>query len=506
MTHTLQLYKTLPFDNATRMPLFSSLASQNTYMNAHSDRTVEVNFNKIGDPIIVQLPYEDAIAYSYGRISFGSKWVYFSITDVTVVQEGKVEISYKIDAWATGRYQYNVTLGRTQVTRRNLTGSHPKQPIEPIDMTVTAASLLLRGQRSIVFVLSQLKINPSEPYFDGPFYCVVQIPTSPLSYDITSAWYSPFTTAGYFTLSDVLGAWYVPVDYGQFSTQWTEIVLGEIHMRYTDGHLAEPQGKISFTPVYTDDLHTGVFTDEKGIILYIVPYGRNASSAYWYLRITALVCQMEIKFNDAVNANVDNHGFTYVCKPIDVIIDAWSDYCSRSRQYEKDLRTLQNQKAVVSSLAGVGESGMQGAVAGGLTKAGGPAGAVAGLGISVGSALLSYGINNYYDPKFQGLEDAKYRQAQDTLSIAGDSLTDLILTQCPMIAAELQADQYTITRYNNTIVNGGYFCNEFYTTGENLMIPQPLQCNTEIIGELPDNWKAQIYQRFATGVKLIEVA
>lgn len=506
MTHTLQLYKQLPFDNASRMPLFTSLSAQNSYMESHAGRTTEVNFNRIGDPIIVQIPYEEAIAYSYGRISFGAKWIYFSITDVQVIQEGKVEISYKIDAWATGRYQYSVTLGRTQVTRRNISGTHPKQPIEPIDMNVTNVGNLLSQKRSIVFAVSQFKVNPANEYFDGPFYCVVQIPLSPLYYDVTTDWYSHFVNAGYFALSDILGAWYVPVDYDSFSTQWDEIVVDNLHLRYTTGHMTNPQGTEQFTAIYTDDLHTGVITDEKGVILYTVPYGRTISSFTWYLRITAMSCQMECRFKNLNYANADNHGFTYSCKPIDVIIDAWSDYCARNRQYEKDLRSLQNQKAVVSSLAGVGESGMQGAVAGGLTKAGGSVGAVAGLGISAGSALLSYGINNYYDPKFQNIEDAKYRQAQDTLSIAGDTLTDIITSQCPMFFVELQADSYTIERYNNMIQNEGYYCNEVYPSGESMMTPQPLQCNAEIIGELPDNWKAQIYQRFATGVKLIEVA
>jgi len=500
MTHTLQLYKQLPFDNASRMPLFASLSTQNTYMSSHTDRSTEVNFNKIGDPIIVQIPYEEAIAYSYGRISFGSKWIYFSVTDVNVIQEGKVEISYKIDAWATGRYQYNVTLGRTQVTRRNLTGEHPKQPIEPIDMRLVSAQLIKEDNQTVVFVLSQLKFTAGGTYNTGPFYCAIAS-----TGDISNFLFKVLIDAGYFTTSDIVGAWLTPFDYSEF-LNWQSITEGTTEFKWTIGHWDFPHHHFVINTLTTTDLEQGVFTDEKGNILYTLPYNRTVSEFDAYLRVSASTCQVAIRFVDTPYTTADNNGFTVSCIPLDIIIDSWADYCARNRQYEKDLRSLQNQKAVVSSLAGVGESGMQGAVAGGLTKAGGSVGAVAGLGISAGSALLSYGLNNYYDPRFQNLEDAKYKQAQDTLSLAGDTLTDALRPVAFLYAVELQADHYTVERYNDIILNGGYYCNEYYSSGEFLMTPQPLQCNAEIIGELPDNWKAQIYQRFATGVKLIEVA
>lgn len=500
MTHILQMYKNLPFDNATRMPLFTSLSAQNAYMSSHTDRSTEVNFNKIGDPIVVQLSYEEAIAYSYGRISFGSKWIYFSVTDVNVIQEGKVEISYKIDAWATGRYQYSVSLGRTQVTRRNMTGSHPKQPIEPIDMRLVSAQSITQNKKTVVFVLSQLKFTADGTYNTGPFYCAIENIGDP-----TEFLFKTFVDSGYFATSDIIGAWLTPFDYTEF-IEWQNITEGTSEMKWTLGSWGMPHHHFTFNTLSTTDLTQGVITDERGNILYTLPYNRSVSEFDAYLRVSASTCQVAIRFNDTPYTTADNKGFAVACLPLDVVIDSWADYCARNRQYEKDLRTLQNQKAVVSSLTGVGESGMQGAVAGGLTKAGGPAGTIAGLGISVGSALLSYGLNNYYDPKFQSLEDAKYRQAQDTLSLAGDTLTDATRNNAFLYAIELQADQYTRERYNDIILNGGYYCNEYYSSGEFLMTPQPLQCNAEIIGELPDNWRAQIYQRFATGVKLIEVA
>jgi hypothetical protein len=505
--NTLQLFKNLPFDNASNMPIFSSLTNQNDYMNNHADYTGSVDFNKIGDPIILSMSYDIAIDYSYGRVQFNNIWIYFSITDVSVNENNRTVFSYQIDAWNTGRYQKSFSLGRTQISRRKITnGKIPMQPIQPIDMTISNINEIFQN-KTVFFVLSQIKITKSE-YSSGPWFCCS-------SGVLTEGqWYHPFTNEGYFTVSDIVGAWIVPISYSSVNWLSLSVTDSEDEMKYTNqsatissGHSTDlmPSGSLSFPTIYSDDLHKGGFSDINGNILYIVPHGRSISSLSYYLRMSAVACQINIRFNNNTYDSISNEGFTFACYPMDVIIDSWADYCARYRDYEKQNRSLQNTQSLIGgATSGLAMGVMSGAIAGSMVAPG--IGTLAGAalgGMTSGiSSLISAGVTNYYEPRIQQNEDKKYQLEQDTLSLSGGYVTDVLVLSAGMFTFELLADQYTIDRYNNEISNNGHYVNETISNGETMIIEQPLQCNPEILGNLPTNWKQQIVNRFMNGVKL----
>ena len=80
----LELFQISNFDNKRILPVFKNGVNQNNYFLSHSTRySIEVNFNKIGEPLVIKMGYDLATNYNYGRIKIGGYlWYYFSIIDL----------------------------------------------------------------------------------------------------------------------------------------------------------------------------------------------------------------------------------------------------------------------------------------------------------------------------------------------------------------------------------------------------------------------------------------
>lgn len=498
----LELYKDLPFDNFGIMPIFDNEIQQNAYfdriaLRPENYRNTDVTFNKIGEPIILRMPYDIALGYSYGRIKFNEKWIYFSVTDVTVNTEGRSVLAYTLDSWNTSRHQYGVTLGKTHVSRRRATSStRPKQPFSPVDYTQSNIEGLFNGY-CIAIAVSQIKINDGE-YSSGVHFILYKPDNG-----LTNTWFYAFSAR--FEVSDILGAWVVPFDissnpppsWTEYRTSYDEVFyLARFQVNSTDRDIM-PYRIISGLNLLTDELHLSGFADADGVIAYTIPHNRTIQHIRMNLRMSAQTCHLLCLLDGfPIKEKVNNYAFEIPCKPLDIVIDAWAEYCARTRDYEMQSRKLQNEQQLVNSVTNIGTGALTGAIVGGGV------GAVAGAGASVVGSLVSYGMAQYYDPKIQNITDTMYKHAQDTLSISGLSCTDFLSYGYGLYKFTLTADDYSIGRMADDINTNGSYVDETTENGENLIIEQPLQCNTQILGNIPSNWKQQIVQRFSNGVTL----
>lgn len=499
----LELYKNLPFDNFGIMPIFDNEIQQNAYfdriaLKPENYRNTDVTFNKIGEPIILRMPYDIALGYSYGRIKFNEKWIYFSVTDVTVNTEGRSVLAYTLDCWNTSRHQYGVTLGTTHISRRKATSNaRPRQPFSPVDYTHSNIEGLFTGY-CIAIAVSQIKVR--DDIYDSGVHFILYKPDT----GFTTKWLDAFKTS--FEPSDVLGAWVVPFDIdanlppalwiehqNAFEETFYETTF-PVDRAYRD---IMPKRTIAGLNLLTDELHLSGFADADGVISYIIPHNRTINSIEMRLRISAQTCHLLCVLNGFdVKDKVNNYAFEIPCKPVDIVIDAWAEYCARTRDFEMQSRKIQNEQQLVNSVTSIGTGSLTGAIVGGGV------GAVAGAAASVVGSLVSYGMSQYYEPKIQNITDTMYRHAQDTLSISGLSCTDFLANGYGLYKFTLTADDYSIGRMDDDINTNGSYVDETTENGDNLIIEQPLQCNTHILGNIPSNWKEQIAQRFRNGVKL----
>jgi len=523
----LQLYKNLPFDGGRRLPLFVSEASQNAYMEAHADLTLDVNYNRIGENFILSYPMDEICGYSYGRVKFGDKYFYFVIKDVFVNESSRTEISYEIDYWMTARYQYNITLGQGHVSRRyNLAGASGKQPFSPIKYSLNKKTTI--GKSTGGWIIGSYA-NPDSKiaFFAFPLsndgYQIytgsVLHGTTPTFNEVFS---SQFDDLMGIAPSSILGLWYSPIGPWDFTSPGSYLGAGWTitnKARSDDGGNCAWYDTYDFDTgyrvpttntvqrdcdIYTSEMYLGGICDRKGNILYLCPYGKAIGYLHTQLKIGASSCYVECRASSATTGVVDDKleevAFSSPCEPIDFLMDEYAQYWSGQRQVEIQQKKLQSDQALIGGLLGVGESGISGAVAGGLVGSTG-VGAVAGIGIGAIGALAGWGLEQIYQPQFQSLTDLEYYYKPDNLSIVGQYISDLMDNRF-WYSFVLEGDSYSRTRMATDINANGVYVDDTYTSCDSLLGDgRPLQCECEILGDIPSTWKTAISARFARGIK-----
>ena len=160
---------------------------------------------------------------------------------------------------------------------------------------------------------------------------------------------------------------------------------------------------------------------------------------------------------------------------------------------EIEERRIQRNKNLAQGIGGAALTGAIGAVAG-------PVGAVAGVAGGIGGALLSSGVDYYYESDIQRLEDRKYQLAQDEI-IPGSLIPNDGFT---ITAYQLSASYDDIVRYNAEITNFGADCNLPLSS----WTPTPGAykfADGEIIADVPYSIKQAIKNKMTSGIKIVGV-
>lgn len=494
----------------------------------------DVPYIHVEKPILVLSEYEQLLTYTCGRfkINSNSRWIYFNIVDFESIALNKTNIIYEIDPYLTFlfdengdkfRFGYTQCLRRSQIYKFKLTNP---ESIPLLDKPFYDEEFsrnfyyqykdapLFPNQQVVLFLsLTQMKIGsspdiPGNSYVNGPFYCCI--------YDS-----SIFDSSDYFRVfknwfiaSDVSGAWFVPVN-----SLGGSISFGDKYIKSTfDGHdyfmgyytkLNNPDGvrteNLTLTNEsvldYTDSIQKRVITDEYGNVLFTAPFGVLLTTVKIVYRMSVSNCQIDFIFNntDYDKANLESLAFTYMCKSADIVIDSEIEYNARNKQYEKEIRQLQNNQSLVDSLSNVG----MGAIGGGLV--GGGVGVLVGGGLGVATAGIQYGSNQYFNSQYINLEEKKYNQQQDIVNTAMTG-TGAILVKSALRMKILRIDEPSQLRARDILNTVGHKVNEIWEYGEPLFLATTtLTCIPTILGNIPLRWKQEIVNKFANGVILTDV-
>ena len=520
----LELFQIPNFDNKRILPVFKNGVNQNNYFLSHSTRySIEVNFNKIGEPLVIKMGYDLATNYNYGRIKIGGYlWYYFSIIDLTVNEHERTIIHYEVDYWNTFSEMNRINLGDGVVHRRfelydNEYQNLPRQPFSPIKMNEPILQPITSGW-SILLSLSQIKIGGTYQkgltYFCIPYVGCEEVEGRAISFfnsyfinsDIVGAWLCPFRIT-----APMMGGWSTANASSGYSGYYT---LGSMNIN-ASVLMPSINYSINIGGFQTNEMETSGFCDAYGNILWTTPFKYyGLTSCKMQIHMSAQTCQVEVivRGNDS-RSKVNNGSFTYCCPTIDVVLNNWSDYCARTREYEMQSRKLQNEQALVGAVTQAGAGAMTGALIGSAVPVIGTAvGAVAGAVTSVAVSGVQYAVNNSYSPKFQNLEDERYKLTQDTLSLSGTSLLEYLKTMVCVYAFKLQGDNYSVNRMLDDVGTFGYYVSE--TRNGNAIISifkssslteGGLQMDMSISGTIPEAWKGKIAERFSNGVILKKI-
>ncbi len=291
------------------------------------------------------------------------------------------------------------------------------------------------------------------------------------------------------------------------------------------GYNAQELSVLPYKEVEIDLINTYRTTD---LVTYSIAdvYGNVVGSAPYDLAFTKLSCVLDIgnvsatlkvTFNTTTGTlgNKTSEGMTVTIPlpSVPISSSAYSDYVySGQRDYEMDMKSLQNEQTAAHGLSGAIGGAAIGAVLGSvLPVAGTGAGAAIGGALAGGatgavSAGINYAVDEFiYKDKFQDLEDKKYSNQTGNLMIAGDGFGWAIYNKFPKLIS-LTADSVFQSELANHILQEGYPCDSpvsdvtsFITSGGALQIT-----NLTITGACPPVAKRTIKSLLEGGIRIIE--
>ena len=507
--NVLSLFSNVSFDGINTFPHFSSKSEFDTYMTAKQGYSQNVVYNKIGDPILINLSFDNAVNYGYGSLKTDEMTYFFTVTEILVNENNRVFLAYTIDWYTTLFYESKIAFGRCHLTKS--TTADPKkyeQSINPIDMFVSSGQIIpgdpnftsvVRSGLMISYVTDDTKSSFSYIYSPMQGYNGIKDEsTNTWSIDLFDVFNGDLTSITGVAPKDIMGIWYIP-----FNPTFQNAVLKTTSTNWWwDFSLVGPSNTYQMdSNLTTDSTRVGCITDPSGTVVYTIPYGRTLSKIYYRLIASWTQCFTEIMLvyttgqqsPQGYNA-VENSKILIPCQQVDFNNDSYKNWASGMKGIEIEERRIQKNKALAQ---GIGGSTLTGAVGG---ASGSPIGAVAGVVGGVASAILSYGIDTYYESRINSLEDKKYQLAQDTM-VPGSFLMDSNYNLC---AVQLSATQDDIDRFNSEISNFGADCNIPLAS----WTPFPgayTFADVEVIADVPYNVKQAIKTKFQSGIKIKSV-
>ena len=504
---TLTLYKGVNFDGVNSFPHITTKSAFDSYLTGKQQYSQAINFNRIGDTILINLDYDTAVGYGYGCIDTGSK-KYFIIPDsVSVNENNRVYLQYSVDWYTTLKYDNAISFGRVHLTKS--TTADPKkypQAISPMDMTISSKTYV--GENPTFgyggMVVSYEKDDKVNFIFSPCHFFHSSEIGSTGTLSPTSIFNGDFFSLTGILPAKIINIWYIPfnVIHGDWTVKNASLGAGTAYSWYESDSWAMGagiNGSVS-TSITTDNVRKGVITDRNGGIAYVVPYGRTLTKIEYGTALSTTQCFTQLKLTFAGQSstrtpdkNVENAYVLIPCDSIDYINSTYLNWSMGLKGVEIEERRIQRNKSLAQ---GIGGSALTGAIG----AAAGPIGVAAGVGGGIGGALLSYGVDRYYESETQRLEDRKYQLAQDEI-IPGSLIPNDGFT---ITAYQLSASADEITRYNAEITNFGADCNLPLSS----WTPTPGAykfADVEIIADVPYGIKESIKHKMTSGIKIVGV-
>ena len=503
----LRLYKGVSFDGVNSFPHITAKSAFDSYLTGKEQYSQVINFNRMGDPILIHLDYDTAVGYGYGCIDTGTKR-YFIIPDsVSVNENNRVYLQYSVDWYTTLKYDNAISFGRAHLIKS--TTADPKkypQAISPMDMTIASKTYV--GEDPALgrggMIVSYEKDDKVRFIFSPCEYFAPSQIGSAYTLSPTSIFNGNFFTLTGILPANVINVWYIPFNtiHGIWSLRGASLD-GTAYSWYESSSWAIGMGINGSvnTNITTDNMRKGVITDRSGGIVYVVPYGRTVTKIAYGTAISTTQCftQLQLTFagqssTKTPDKNAENAYVLIPCDSIDYINSAYLNWSMGMKGIEIEERRIQRNKSLTQGIGGAALTGALGATAG-------PAGAVMGVAGGIGGALLSYGVDRYYESATQRLEDRKYQLAQDEI-IPGSLIPND--DGFSITAYQLSASSDEIARYNAEIMNFGADCNLPLSSWAPSIGAYKF-ADVEIIADVPYGIKQNIKQKMMSGIKIVGV-
>lgn len=536
MSNSIKLFKRVPFDGVNAFPYFYHPSDLDTYLNTVTDYTAEIDFIRIGDDILINKSYNEAIEYGYGALIIGNRTYFITVTDVKVTKNTAVYLSYTVDWVTTLRYEQRLQFGRSHLIKS--TDAYPNkcdQAIQPSDMRVTnvypitssdylESDPLGWGGDALQTYLIISYINKegahkvvTSPLSDG--YHAVPLLIDDVYYssldlydidigivtdclgiapqDVTGMWVSPIQPHGGLTNGDATRQ-----THGDTKRYWYELLGFASDVEYNLVH------RLRGFDLAADHMTEYYITDNMNNILYKLPIGRkligidcmvrtsySAAYAYFILHFEGGMLNDVYDVTDLASMALESSTFTVACPTVDYLNDTYKNWSTGLKEIEITERKIQRNKALTQ---GIGGSALTGA----LGSTAGTPGAALGLAGGLGSAFLSYGVDTYYESEVNEIEDARYRAQPDTV-IPGIYMIPFA-SAVSLRIIEVSAVPDDVTRYEAEINGFGARCN----IPAEAWVPRPGAykfADVEILADVPYNIKQTIKAKFQNGIKFIDI-
>ena len=503
----LTLYKGVNFDGVNSFPHIVNKATFDSYLTGKEQYSQGINFNRIGEPILINVNYDAAINYSYGCIETDDK-KYFIIPDsISVNENNRVYLTYSVDWYTTLKYDDAISFGRCHLVKS--TSTNPKsyqQSISPTDMKMTSRTTLLGDPLDPALVLNGLLISyvkddtkSSLSYIYSPLMGYSSVPDGTRgSISLHDVYSGGLTSITGIAPKDVVGIWYLPftVRYNGMRKETTDV-----YYWYEFDLYGPSQTHTLNATLFTDAMHMGVITDPSGSVLYSVPYGRTLQRIHyrivtsWTQAFAELffIYENGIQSPDSHNA-VENSSILVPCPQVDFNNDTYANWASGMKGIEIEERRIQKNKALTQNLVNVGTTTALG------MGAGGPVGAAAGAAAGLASSIGSFAVDTYYENKINILEDKKYQLMQDTMVPGSFLMTGNHNYQI----IQLSAYSADIGRYAAELSNFGADCN-LPLSSWTPSVGAYKFTDVEIIADVPYSIKENIKHKLTGGIKIVGV-
>ncbi len=565
MGATIELFRssTLGFDLDTTRPWFKDAAAADAFMEGKAVHTVtSSNWNKIGDPMIVPLPFTEASLVDIGIVTLGTangydtRKYWFRVRDVFVNETNRTELVYDIDYLQT--FAYYLAAGHIDripklTVQDNLTGRGRGISLNPRRWMYDSGVNLFPYGTHVVIVATKAKIN--DQVVEGPVYFYgscrwMDFSSGLMLYLNPIGW---LVSQQVVAAGDIVNAWAVP---GLFHS---EPISGDFQywhqvysimppespwywLKYTNSTpLAHVESIVSATlpnkmksgltypaivgdPEDTQyDVMNGTDTvrgllsgicDERGNILFTFKdktYQYNRF--YCAVNISMASCEVDIVFNGDSEGFISGHTtdfmFTYSCRPIDVIANSWQEYLFRQRDADIRNRQLQNEAGLVGGMANAGSGALMGAAMGSVVPGiGTAAGAIAGGLTSIVGSAVNYGVQSVYGDKMQRVTDKMYQLAQDKVAVSGMITSYQLALQETLYLFQLRADPTTAAEIEQQLAVEGQMEDRYVPNIRHVMTElftdnefRPFAGTCEVDFAMPSGWKKTISAQLAAGAR-----
>lgn len=525
---TLRLLTGVEWDGVNVFPHIESKVSFDALLNAKEGYKKAVDFIRIGEPILVDMTHGDAIGYAYGTLEVDNVVYFITITNIKVQKATAVYLSYSVDWFTTMIYRGAMAIGRCHLIRSSdFDDRLHEQAVSPSDMRVTNIYPLrdfnVTSTENPNFLNTWWKLlDLMRPYLvisvmkDGGHVVYTSPLTTYMLNDRRPIGYADVYTGNFTSIigiapQDVTGIWVTPIrpNLGDLTfVEDTEKQRCFFRTKPTSLHNFSDKHKIrglSFTPSHMKQYYV---MDGMGHIIYQIPIGRTLIG--FNMGTNVLLSGADVTFypifEDTINPDdgasmvkrvLENSSFTLKSPLVDYVNDTYTNWATGLKDLEADERRIQRNKNLAQ---GIGGSAMTGAIGG---ASGNPYGAVAGIVGGMAGAVLSYGVDTYYESQTAEIEDGKYRNMPDT-SIPGSYSEAIFFNLNPTLSiVELSATAEDIARYNAEIDNFGVKCNlplSSWTpkTGVYKFL------DAEIIADVPYDIKNSIREKLQKGIRIGE--